>query len=374
MLKPTAIDISETNMANFGTDLEYKIKLASAEGEPAFAQFLSADTITNGITVWRVHNFKLERVAPGDDVANFFRGDSYVVLSTEGTRNAHTHSIHFWIGSETTADEAGTAAYKTFELDNILTSRSSHGANVVQVREVCGAESEEFHNYFPDMRILAGGYDSGFNHVTDAQYKTRLLQVVPVLIMNKLSAYNLVEVPCEWSSLTSDGAFIYDEGTRITQYCGEMATIKTKSAVAKAVRFLDDSRGSDVKINIVDTFNKHDELYIKFANALGVREILPVSTVKTVTRTIAIPVCPHVKYADGKFSPFDPRTTSAVGSVIIRDSGNQCNVLLPAETSPMAVCQMIFAYFTKIHARPTPTKFVRWGTPQATEIFPEVTK
>jgi len=51
-------------------------------------------------------------------------------LNTFKQGNSFKWDVHFWLGEKTTQDEAGTAAYKTVELDDQL------GGAAVQHREV----------------------------------------------------------------------------------------------------------------------------------------------------------------------------------------------------------------------------------------------
>jgi len=77
MLKETKIDITQTNMALFGTDVEKEIKKHAAEGEPAWKTAGKAP----GIEVWRIEKFQI-KAWPKDKYGHFFDGDSYIVLHT----------------------------------------------------------------------------------------------------------------------------------------------------------------------------------------------------------------------------------------------------------------------------------------------------
>ena len=58
---------------------------------------------------------------PKTKYGEFFGGDSYIILDTKETdEGKREYDVYFWLGAETTQDEAGTAAYKTVELDDLL--------------------------------------------------------------------------------------------------------------------------------------------------------------------------------------------------------------------------------------------------------------
>ena len=157
MLNKKQIDLSETNLANFGTDLEKKIKQAAAEHEQAWIGCGQKP----GLDIWRIEQFKV--IAwPNDQYGNFFSGDSYIILRTYKKKDSDAlgYQIHFWLGQYTTQDESGTAAYKTVELDDHLKGIAP------QYREVQGYESDLFLSYFDNsIHILEGGIESGFKHV-----------------------------------------------------------------------------------------------------------------------------------------------------------------------------------------------------------------
>jgi gelsolin len=57
----------------------------------------------------------------GDRALALYDGDSYIILNTykkDPDSDVLSYDLHFWLGEETTQDEAGTAAYKTVELDD----------------------------------------------------------------------------------------------------------------------------------------------------------------------------------------------------------------------------------------------------------------
>jgi len=236
MLKEKKINIADTNMALFGTPIEKEIKKHAAQGEPAWQHAGKAV----GIEIWRVEKFKI--VAwPKDQYGKFFSGDSYIVLHTYKVEDALRYNVHFWLGEHTTLDEAGTAAYKTVELDDFLDGLP------VQYREVQNSESKKFLELFPHFEVLAGGIESGFKHVEPEKYKPRLLH-----IKGKLNKTIVREVLPTTDSLNLGDVFLLDTGLAIYQFNPSGAGAGEKAKAAQLTRAIDDQRGGKVKIYIFD--------------------------------------------------------------------------------------------------------------------------
>lgn len=177
------------------------------------------------LLVWRIEQFK---VVPWKDIGYFYTGDAYIVLHgyTVGQSKRVIHDIYFWLGSECTQDESGTAAIKAIELDDRF------GGEPTQHREVQYHESDAFHKVFEPhggVRYMAGGIDSGF---TSIKFDTNTLLYQIKGRRNPV----LQQVPATGTSLNQGDVFIVHSPTNFFLWIGKNANIFEKN---KAVQTLD---------------------------------------------------------------------------------------------------------------------------------------
>jgi len=124
--------LEDSNMANYGSDEHIAMRKAASQKEAAWKDIGKE----NGVQIWRIEKFQVKHW-PKDRYGEFYSGDSYIILHTkENDEGKKEYDVFFWLGAETSQDEAGTAAYKTVELDDYL------GDEPVQYREVQGNESK----------------------------------------------------------------------------------------------------------------------------------------------------------------------------------------------------------------------------------------
>ncbi|PVD37426.1 hypothetical protein C0Q70_00016 [Pomacea canaliculata] len=209
-----------------------------AKLDPAFSRI---DRNRAGFYIWRIENLEVVPV-PKDYYGEFFRGDSYIVLSIKEIRSSTLDShVHFWLGAETSQDEAGVAAYKTVELDDLL------GGSPVQHREVENHESQRFLSYFPHgIKIKAGGVKSGFNHVERGVFQPRLIQV-----KGKRNP-RFSELPSiDWEFMNHGDCFILDLGNLIFPWLGASSNRTEKMKTLEHCRRLRDERGGGQKASII---------------------------------------------------------------------------------------------------------------------------
>jgi gelsolin len=253
--KKTKKTESKSQVANFArvatatpsNDMVTKIKAnevaqkAAAQGTPAktAAEEWAAAGKAAGLQIWRIENFAIQPW-PKAQYGKFYNGDSYIVLNTFKQGNSFKWDVHFWLGEKTSQDEAGTAAYKTVELDDQL------GGAAVQHREVQDFESDLFINYFkPTIQILQGGIESGFNHVKPAEYEPRLLQLKGKRLV-RVSQVSLCS-----DSLNSGDVFVLDGGLGVFQWNGSKSSVQERNKGGEVARGIRDERPG-AKVTVID--------------------------------------------------------------------------------------------------------------------------
>ncbi|BBN16843.1 hypothetical protein MPTK1_7g09750 [Marchantia polymorpha subsp. ruderalis] len=184
-----------------------------------------------GTEIWRIEDFSPVPL-PKADYGKFYTGDSYIFLQTTKTSSgALKYDLHFWLGKDTSQDEAGTAAIKTVELDTHL------GDKAVQYRECQGHESDLFLSYFKSPIIpLDGGVASGFKKVEAEVFENKLF-----VIKGTRANTRVTQVPVARESLTHDDVFILDTKDNIFQFNGEKSSISERGKAMEVVQQLKDT-------------------------------------------------------------------------------------------------------------------------------------
>jgi len=237
MLKKETFNLEDSNVAGLGSDLDKKCRVDAAATEKAWAKAGKKP----GMQIWRIEKFRVKKsqTPPG----TFYSDDSYICLNTYKKPDSDkiAWDIHFWLGETTSQDEAGTAAYKTVELDDFL------GGGPVQHREVMGKESQLFLSYFKEsggVRLLEGGIASGFNNVKPESYEPRLLH------LKGRKNIRIEQVPLEAKSLNEGDVFILDAGFMIYQWQGKKAGKNEKARAGQLCRAIDDERKGKPEVEV----------------------------------------------------------------------------------------------------------------------------
>jgi len=219
------VKLEDSNIAHIGSKEDKAARKSAAKTEKAWAKAGKKE----GLLIWRVENKRTKNGAPAfgvkkwpkEEYGSFHTGDSYIVLNTYHPINPETkkkdkkkhYDIHFWLGSESSQDEIGVAAYKTVELDNLLDDEP------VQHRECQFHESKLFQSYFKEVKYLKGGIESGFRKVRPEEYVPRLL-----MIKQSKRTTKAFEIECKATSMNHGDCFVLDAGREVYRWCGSGAT------------------------------------------------------------------------------------------------------------------------------------------------------
>jgi len=260
-----AAKLEDSNISNYGSKDHKDLKLSAAKTEKAWEGAGKAV----GIQIWRIEKFKVV-ATPKENYGKFFSGDSYICLHTykHAESDKLLYNVHFWLGAETSQDEAGTAAYKTVELDDLL------GDLPVQFRETQGCESKEFLDLFSGQIIIQkGGIESGFNKVKPDDYKPRLLHM-----KGNKERVRVTEVALSCKSLNDGDVFLLDAGLAIWQWNGKTAGIFEKRKANEIIQNLKKERNGKPVSAVLDDLEDAKDFWDKIGGKPSKGQIGPATS------------------------------------------------------------------------------------------------
>ncbi|XP_010269772.1 PREDICTED: villin-2 [Nelumbo nucifera] len=265
-----------------------------------------------GTEIWRIENFQPVPL-PKSEHGKFYMGDSYIVLqTTSGKGGSYLYDIHFWIGKDTSQDEAGTAAIKAVELDAVL------GGRAVQHRELQGHESDKFLSYFkPCIIPLEGGIASGFKKPEEEKFETRLY------VCRGKRVVKLKQVPFARSSLNHDDVFILDTENKIYQFNGANSNIQERAKALEVIQYFKEKyHEGKCEVSIVDdgklvAESDSGEFWVLFGG------FAPIGRKAATEEDVILETTPGKLYSitDGQVKPVD----GALSKAMLEN--NQCYLL-----------------------------------------------
>lgn len=123
-----------------------------------------------------------------------------------------------------------------------------------QHREIQRKESSLFQSYFKRITYLQGGFASGFNHVEEEEFQTRLLQVHRPKSLEGSRRNNAViisECPLSYESLWSGAVYVLDTGNVVYQWQGNKANGIERAKAAEFISQLISERDGKGEMVIV---------------------------------------------------------------------------------------------------------------------------
>ncbi|KAK4701212.1 hypothetical protein P7C70_g5024, partial [Phenoliferia sp. Uapishka_3] len=267
--------------------IDHQLKSISAHTEPAW----SAPGLGSkpGIWSWVVQDFKLVPFKTGDlGSGELHEGDSYIICRSvapvASKPDVLIHDIFFWLGSKTSQDEAGVAAYKSVELDEFL------GRSPTQHREVQSLESSTFLSLFhPHLVITLGGNASGFHHVDHAASIHLSSPRLWKISQPDKKHVKVQEVKAEAESIDRGDVFILDLGDKLLQWNGGKSAPMEKAKAAETARSWVDARDGKATLQVFDDGQGDSAFFL----ALGV----PQNSLPFTPATNAIQIPPQSSQA-----------------------------------------------------------------------------
>jgi len=248
--------LADTNMENYGSKEHRDLRQNAAQKEKAWQGAGKAP----GLQIWRIEKFQVKKW-PKKQYGQFHAGDSYIILDTIKQDAGLAYNVYFWLGAQTSQDEAGTAAYKTVELDDLL------GDAPVQYREVQGNESTGFLQLFKCLEVLPGGVASGFRKVEAEDFKPILYQCTG--LKKNVQIYDVTHLAKE-TILNDTDTFILDTGLIVFCYHGAHCTPWERRAANTKIQRIKGSPGRGRAKDVhIDGFEDESKEYDAFWDYFG---------------------------------------------------------------------------------------------------------